>query len=69
MHKEIKPILKFKKVQDGPDEFIEMDVSEFQWPKGGVGTCPVCGAKMIGTGKDWVCQNESCGLKLNGPIF
>ncbi|MDD2414687.1 MAG: hypothetical protein PHI94_05895 [Eubacteriaceae bacterium] len=61
------PILKFKKIQDGPDEFIEMQLTEFQWPKGGSGICPVCGAKMIGIGKDWTC--EKCGLKLNGPIF
>ncbi len=58
--KEREPILKFRRVQDGPDEFIEMKVAEFQWPKGGVGTCPYCGAKVIGVGKDWKCENEEC---------
>lgn len=63
------PILKFQKVQDGPVEFIEIKLSEFQWPKGGVGTCPICGAQVIGEGKDWVCQGEECGAKFFGPIF
>ena len=66
-----KPILKFVKVQgeDAPTEFLEMELTEFTWPKGGVGICPVCGDKVNGNGKDWICENEECGLHLNGPIF
>lgn len=65
--REPKPILKFKVIQDGPDKFVEMDLAEFHWPEGGIGTCPFCGAKVIGTGKDWKC--EECGAEFNGPIF
>ena len=67
--RESQPILKFTKIQDGPDTFIEMELSEFHWPEGGVGKCPVCGAKVVGVGKDWVCEGEDCGAKFNGPIF
>lgn len=61
------PILKFKKVQDGPDEFVDMKVLDFQFKKGGEGVYPNCGGKTTAIGHDWTC--ESCGLKLNGPIF
>lgn len=64
---EYKPILKCKKIQDGPDTFADIDVSEYAWPKGGIGTCPDCGGKLVGIGKDWCC--EDCGVKYYGPIF
>lgn len=65
------PILKFQKVTDGEvtEECVEMKLKEFQWPKGGLGLCPVCGCDVQGQGKEWKCQNEDCGLELKGPIF
>ncbi|MGI6109494.1 MAG: hypothetical protein ACOYB8_06595 [Eubacteriaceae bacterium] len=64
------PILKFE-ITEGPDkgQFIEMHLSEFEWPKGGKGTCPKCGSPVTGTGKDWKCSSEDCGLTMKGPIF
>ncbi|MEF9918907.1 MAG: hypothetical protein RR310_02065 [Eubacterium sp.] len=64
-----KPILKFTKVQeaDAPTEIVDMELTEFTWPKGGIGICPLCGGKVNGVGKEWAC--EECDLKLNGPIF
>lgn len=65
-----KPILKFvRSGEENPTEFIDMELPEFTWPKGGKGVCPECGAEVIGVGKEWICQNEECGLKLHGPIF
>ncbi|MCH4072998.1 hypothetical protein [Pseudoramibacter sp.] len=62
-----KPILKFKIIQDGPDEFVDMEVKDFQFKKGGTGICPKCGGETKAVGHDWTC--EKCGLRLNGPIF
>lgn len=62
------PILKFRKIQD-EEEYVEMKLNEFQWPKGGIGVCPICGGKVVGKGKDWTCENEECGMKFFGPIF
>ena len=44
-----------------------MEVKDFQFKKGGTGICPKCGGETKAVGHDWTC--ESCGLKLNGPIF
>jgi len=66
------PILKFfKEDENGKvlNDVVEMKLKEFSWPKGGIGVCPACGAEMIGKQKNWECQNEECGLKLNGPIM
>lgn len=63
------PILKFKREHDGVEEYIEMKVDEFQWPKGGTAVCPLCGEKVIGIGKDWNCEGEECKAHLYGPIF
>ena len=65
--KEPQPILKFQRKDDGT--FVEISLSDFRWPKGGEGTCPDCGAKLVGTGKDWVCENKECGAEFLGPIF
>ena len=64
---EYKPILKCKKVYDGPDTFADITITEYAWPKGGKGVCPECGAELVGIGKDWSC--ETCGAKYYGPIF
>ena len=45
----------------------DMEVKDFQFKKGGTGICPKCGGETKAVGHDWTC--ESCGLKLNGPIF
>lgn len=65
------PVLKFQKVVDGKPtaEILDMKLTEFSWPAGGEGTCPLCQSKMVGKEKDWKCQNEACGLELKGPIF
>lgn len=71
MHDAPDPILKFKVIEDHPDDknekYVDMKVKKFQFKAGGEGVCPKCGGKTVATHHDWVC--EDCGLKLNGPIF
>ncbi len=65
---EPRAILKFQVVEgEKKGEFIEMDLTEFTWPKGGTGICPFCGEKTLGKGKEWSCT--ACGARLHGPIF
>lgn len=67
---EPKPILKFTdKNSSEKNQYVEINLDEFTWPKGGKGTCPYCGGKLTGVGKDWVCENEECGAEFFGPIF
>ena len=63
-----KTIEKFKK-QPETDvvEIVEMELTEYTYPKSGVGICPQWGGKMNGVGLDWEC--EGCDLKLVGPVF
>ena len=63
-----KTIEKFKK-QPETDvvEIVEMELTEYTYPKSGVGICPQCGGKMNSVGLDWEC--EGCDLKLVGPVF
>ncbi|MBQ3334842.1 MAG: hypothetical protein IJG85_04540 [Eubacteriaceae bacterium] len=61
------PILKFQVIGENPPKFVDMELKEFQMPKGGVGICPTCGAEIEGNRMDWTC--DKCGLVLKGPIF
>ena len=61
------PILKFQVIGENPPKFVDMELKEFQMPKGGVGICPTCGAEIEGNRLDWTC--DKCGLVLKGPIF
>lgn len=63
-----KTIEKFKKQPESDGvEILEMELTEYVYPKSGTGICPQCGGKMSGVRLDWEC--ESCDLKLVGPIF
>ncbi len=61
------PILKFQVIGENPPKFVDMELKEFQMPKGGVGICPTCGAEIESNRMDWTC--DKCGLVLKGPIF
>ena len=63
-----KTIEKFKKQPEADVvEILEMELTEYVYPKGGTGICPQCGGKMNGVGLAWEC--EGCDLKLVGPVF
>jgi tRNA(Ile2) C34 agmatinyltransferase TiaS len=46
---------------------MEMELTDYTYPKSGTGICPQCGGKMTGVGLDWTC--EGCDLLLKGPVF
>ncbi|AWW27281.1 hypothetical protein ACIZ62_00335 [Acetobacterium carbinolicum] len=63
-----KTIEKFRKQPETDGvEILEMELTEYTYPKSGIGICPQCGGKMNGVGLDWSC--EGCDLKLVGPVF
>lgn len=63
-----KTVEKFKKQSESDlVEMVEMELTEYTYPKSGTGICPQCGGKMNGVGLDWTC--EECELVLKGPIF
>lgn len=63
-----KTIEKFRKQPETDKvEMVEMELTEYSYPKSGTGICPQCGGKMNGHGLDWTC--EECDLVLKGPVF
>ncbi len=63
-----KSLEKFRKQPEADQvEMVEMELTEYTYPKSGTGICPQCGGKMNGVGLDWTC--EGCDLVLKGPVF